>query len=155
MSSLRITSWIWPMRSGGALITSALVASLGSIAMRARGAKATDIVILVVAADDGVMPQTIEAIKHAKEAGVTILVAINKIDKPGATPERVMQQLTEYEMVPEQWGGTTVTVPVSGTHMPSSQCAEMSHCVWPNTMQVQASGPQNIDLGHCPGPADP
>jgi translation initiation factor IF-2 len=82
-------------------------------AMRQRGAQVTDLVVLVVAADDGVMPQTIEAIKHAKEAGVTVLVAINKADKPGAQPERVMQQLTEYEMVPEQWGGTTIMVPVS------------------------------------------
>jgi translation initiation factor IF-2 len=82
-------------------------------AMRERGAKVTDLVVLVVAADDGVMPQTIEAIKHAKAAGVTILVAINKIDKPGAQPERVMQQLTEYELVGEQWGGTTIMMPVS------------------------------------------
>jgi translation initiation factor IF-2 len=82
-------------------------------AMRQRGAQVTDLVVLVVAADDGVMPQTIEAIKHAKEAKVTVLVAINKADKPGAQPERVMQQLTEYEMVPEQWGGTTIMVPVS------------------------------------------
>ncbi|HET9554871.1 MAG TPA: translation initiation factor IF-2, partial [Anaeromyxobacteraceae bacterium] len=82
-------------------------------AMRERGAKVTDLVVLVVAADDGVMPQTAEAIKHAKAAGVTILVAINKIDKPGAQPERVMQQLTEFELVPEQWGGTTIMMPVS------------------------------------------
>jgi translation initiation factor IF-2 len=82
-------------------------------AMRQRGAQVTDLVVLVVAADDGVMPQTAEAIKHAKAAGVTILVAINKIDKPGATPERVMQQLTEFELVPEQWGGTTIMMPVS------------------------------------------
>ena len=82
-------------------------------AMRARGAKVTDLVVLVVAADDGVMPQTVESIKAAKAAGVTILVAINKVDKPGATPERVMQQLTEFEMVPEQWGGTTIMLPVS------------------------------------------
>ncbi len=82
-------------------------------AMRQRGAQVTDLVVLVVAADDGVMPQTVESIKAAKAAGVTILVAINKIDKAGATPERVMQQLTEYELVPEQWGGTTIEVPVS------------------------------------------
>jgi len=81
--------------------------------MRQRGAQVTDLVVLVVAADDGVMPQTIESIKQAKEAGVTILVAINKIDKVGATPERVMQQLTEYELVAEQWGGQTIMVPVS------------------------------------------
>ncbi|HEX9402179.1 MAG TPA: translation initiation factor IF-2 [Anaeromyxobacter sp.] len=82
-------------------------------AMRQRGAQVTDLVVLVVAADDGVMPQTVESIKAAKAAGVTILVAINKIDKPNATPERVMQQLTEYELVGEQWGGTTIMVPVS------------------------------------------
>jgi translation initiation factor IF-2 len=82
-------------------------------AMRERGAQVTDLVVLVVAADDGVMPQTIESIKAAKAAGVTILVAINKIDKQGATPERVMQQLTEYELVAEQWGGQTIMVPVS------------------------------------------
>jgi translation initiation factor IF-2 len=82
-------------------------------AMRQRGAAVTDLVVLVVAADDGVMPQTVESIKAAKAAGVTILVAINKIDKPGSTPERVMQQLTEYELVAEQWGGTTIMVPVS------------------------------------------
>jgi translation initiation factor IF-2 len=82
-------------------------------AMRQRGAQVTDLVVLVVAADDGVMPQTIESIKAAKAAGVTILVAINKVDKPGATPERVMQQLTEYELVGEQWGGTTIMVQVS------------------------------------------
>ncbi len=82
-------------------------------AMRQRGAQVTDLVVLVVAADDGVMPQTVESIKAAKAAGVTILVAINKVDKPGATPERVMQQLTEYELVGEQWGGTTIMVQVS------------------------------------------
>ncbi len=81
--------------------------------MRARGAKVTDIVILVVAADDGIMPQTIEAINHSKAAGVPIIVAVNKIDKEGADPDRVLQQLTEYELVPEKWGGETITVEVS------------------------------------------
>ena len=85
--------------------------------MRARGAKATDIAVLVVAADDGIMPQTIEAINHAKAADVSIIVAINKMDKPDASPDRVMQQLTEYELVPEEWGGETICVPVSAkTH---------------------------------------
>ncbi|MDQ0286649.1 translation initiation factor IF-2 [Desulfofundulus luciae] len=82
-------------------------------AMRARGAKVTDIAILVVAADDGVMPQTVEAINHAKAAGVPIIVAINKIDRPDANPDRVKQQLTEYGLVAEEWGGETVMVPVS------------------------------------------
>jgi translation initiation factor IF-2 len=81
--------------------------------MRARGAQSTDIAILVVAADDGIMPQTIEAINHAKAAGVTIIVAINKMDKPGANPEQVKQQLTEYELIPEEWGGDVICVPVS------------------------------------------
>ncbi len=82
-------------------------------AMRARGAQVTDVAILVVAADDGIMPQTIEAINHAKEAGVTIVVAINKIDKEGADPSRVKQALTEYGLVPEEWGGDTICVEVS------------------------------------------
>ena len=81
--------------------------------MRARGANITDIAILVVAADDGIMPQTIESINHAKAAGVSIIVAINKMDKEGANPERVKQQLTEYELVCEEWGGDTICVPVS------------------------------------------
>ncbi len=82
-------------------------------AMRARGAMATDIAILVVAADDGIMPQTVEAINHAKAAGVSIVVAINKMDKPDASPDKIMQQLTEYELVPEEWGGDIICVPVS------------------------------------------
>ena len=82
-------------------------------AMRARGAMATDIAVLVVAADDGIMPQTIEAINHAKAAGVEIIVAINKMDKEGANPDKVMQQLTEHNLVPEEWGGDVICVPVS------------------------------------------
>ncbi|HZK39396.1 MAG TPA: translation initiation factor IF-2 [Clostridia bacterium] len=81
--------------------------------MRARGANATDIAILVVAADDGIMPQTVEAINHAKAADVPIIVAINKMDKEGATTDKIMQKLTEYELVPEEWGGDTICVPVS------------------------------------------
>ncbi|MDK2962335.1 MAG: translation initiation factor [Eubacteriaceae bacterium] len=82
-------------------------------AMRSRGAQITDIAILVVAADDGVMPQTVEAINHAKAAGVPIIVAINKVDKPGANPDRVKQELTEHQLVVEEWGGSTIAVPVS------------------------------------------
>ncbi len=81
--------------------------------MRARGAQVTDVVILVVAADDGVMPQTVEAIDHARAAGVPILVALNKIDKPNANPDRVKQQLADKGLAPEEWGGQTVVVPVS------------------------------------------
>lgn len=84
--------------------------------MRARGAKITDITILVVAADDGVMPQTVEAINHAKAAEVPIIVAVNKIDKPAANPDRVMQELTEHGLVPEAWGGETIFVPLSAKH---------------------------------------
>ena len=85
--------------------------------MRARGAMATDIAILVVAADDGIMPQTIEAINHAKAANVSIIVAINKMDKPGASPDKIMQQLTEHDLVPEEWGGDVICIPVSAkTH---------------------------------------
>ncbi|SET42264.1 translation initiation factor IF-2 [Paenibacillus sp. NFR01] len=82
-------------------------------AMRARGAQVTDITIIVVAADDGVMPQTVEAINHAKAAGLPIIVAVNKIDKPGADPDRVKQELTNYELVPEEWGGDTIFVNLS------------------------------------------
>ena len=86
-------------------------------AMRARGAQATDIAILVVAADDGIMPQTIEAINHAKAAGIDIIVAINKMDKPTANPDAVKQELTKYDLVPEEWGGDVICVPVSAlTH---------------------------------------
>ncbi len=93
--------------------------------MRARGAMATDIAVLVVAADDGIMPQTIEAINHAKAAGVQIIVAINKMDKEGANPDRVKQQLTEYGLVPEEWGGDAICVPVSAkTHMGSDNLHE-------------------------------
>ena len=82
-------------------------------AMRARGAMITDIAILVVAADDGIMPQTVESINHAKAAEIPIIVAINKMDKPTANPDRIMQQLTEYELVPEEWGGETIICPIS------------------------------------------
>lgn len=82
-------------------------------AMRARGANITDITVLVVAADDGIMPQTVEAINHSKNAGVEIIVAINKMDKEGANPDRIKQELTEYGLVPEDWGGDTITVPIS------------------------------------------
>ena len=81
--------------------------------MRARGANLTDIAVLVVAADDGIMPQTVEAINHAKAAGVSIIVAINKMDRPAADPDRVKQELTNYELLPEEWGGDTIVVPVS------------------------------------------
>lgn len=81
--------------------------------MRARGAQVTDLAILVVAADDGVMPQTIEAINHAKAAGVPIIVAINKMDKPTANPDRIKQELVKQGLVPEDWGGDTICVPVS------------------------------------------
>src|SRR5699024_3782411 len=82
-------------------------------AMRARGAKSTDLAILVVAADDGVMPQTVEALNHAQAAEVPIVVAVNKIDKEGANPQKVMQQLTEYILVAEEYGGETMFVPIS------------------------------------------
>ena len=82
-------------------------------AMRARGAMVTDVAILVVAADDGIMPQTVESINHAKAANIPIIVAINKMDKPEANPDRIKQQLTEYELVPEEWGGETVICPIS------------------------------------------
>ena len=82
-------------------------------AMRARGAMVTDVAILVVAADDGIMPQTVESINHAKAAEIPIIVAINKMDKPTANPDRIMQQLTEYELVPEEWGGETIICPIS------------------------------------------
>jgi len=91
-------------------------------ALRQRGAKVTDLVVLVVAADDGVMPQTVEAINHARAASTPIIVAINKIDKPGANPQRVKQALTEYELIPEEWGGSTIFVEVSaleGTNIPA------------------------------------
>ena len=94
--------------------------------MRARGAKSTDIAILVVAADDGIMPQTIESINHAKAAEVPIIVAINKMDKPEANPDKIKQQLTEHELIPEEWGGDTVIVPISAkTGMGLEELLEM------------------------------
>ena len=95
-------------------------------AMRMRGANSTDIAVLVVAADDGVMPQTVEAINHAKAAGVEIIVAVNKIDKPGANVDRVKQELSEYGLIPEDWGGSTIFVPVSAkTHEGLDNLLEM------------------------------
>ena len=97
-------------------------------AMRARGAQATDIVILVVAADDGVMPQTIEALNHAKAAEVPIVVAVNKIDKEDANPDKVRQQLTEYGLVAEEYGGDTMFVDISAKqrHRTSTGCSRPS-----------------------------
>ncbi|MBR1584907.1 MAG: translation initiation factor IF-2 [Clostridia bacterium] len=108
-------------------------------AMRMRGAQATDIAVLVVAADDGVMPQTIEAINHAKAAGVPIVVAINKMDKQGANPDRIMQDLTKYELVPEDWGGDTIMVPVSAvTGMGVDDLLEMI-LLQADTMELRAN----------------
>jgi translation initiation factor IF-2 len=104
----------YTVRSGDSVVT--FIDTPGHEAftqMRARGAQVTDVAILVVAADDGVMPQTVEAINHAKAAKVPIIVAVNKIDKPNANPDKVLQQLTEYNLVPESWGGDTITVGVS------------------------------------------
>ena len=104
----------YQVKTGGRLVT--FLDTPGHEAftsMRARGAMVTDIAILVVAADDGIMPQTIEAINHAKAAEIPIIVAINKMDKPGANPDKIMQQLTEYELVSEEWGGETIICPIS------------------------------------------
>ena len=98
-------------------------------AMRARGAKVTDIVVLVVAADDGVMPQTIEAIRHAKAAKAPIIVAVNKIDKPEADPQRVMQELLQHDVQVEAFGGDTLAVEVSATKGTESRQASRNHCV--------------------------
>jgi len=97
--------------------------------MRARGAKITDIVVVVVAADDGVMPQTLEAIAHAKAANVPIIVAVNKIDKPEANPDRVKQQLADRGLQPEAWGGSTVFVDVSAKKKMNSICC-WRWCAW-------------------------
>jgi translation initiation factor IF-2 len=115
-------------------------------AMRARGANVTDVVIIVVAADDGVMPQTVEAINHAKSAKVPIIVAINKMDKPNINVEKIKQQLTEYELVPEEWGGTTIFVPVSAvkkTGIP--ELLEQIHLV--AEMQELRASPENAARG--------
>ena len=107
--------------------------------MRARGAQVTDIAVLVVAADDGIMPQTVEAINHAKAAGVSIIVAINKMDKPTANPERVKQELTEYELVPEEWGGDVICIPISAkTGMGIDDLLEMILLV-ADTLELKAN----------------
>lgn len=114
--------------------------------MRARGAQVTDIAILVVAADDGVMPQTIEAINHAKAANVPIIVAVNKIDKPDANPDRVKQELTEYGLVAEDWGGDTITVPVSALkNQGIEELLEMILLV--SEMQELKANPNRFALG--------
>ncbi len=107
--------------------------------MRARGAQVTDIAVLVVAADDGIMPQTVEAINHAKAAGISIIVAINKMDKPTAQPERVKQELTEYELVPEEWGGDVICIPISAkTGMGIDDLLEMILLV-ADTLELKAN----------------
>ena len=108
-------------------------------AMRQRGAQATDIVILVVAADDGVMPQTVEAVNHARDAGVPIVVAINKIDKAGSNPDRIMQALTEYELVPEAWGGETLYQLVSATEGTGVQDLLETMILQSEVLELQAS----------------
>ena len=115
--------------------------------MRARGAKVTDIVVLVVAADDGVMPQTLEAMDHAKAAGVPIVVAVNKIDKPDAQPDRVRQQLSDRGLMPEEWGGTTVFVNVSAKKKQGlEQLLEMLLLV--ADLQELKANPKKPALGH-------
>ncbi|MGX7059153.1 translation initiation factor IF-2 [Vagococcus humatus] len=114
--------------------------------MRARGASITDVTILVVAADDGVMPQTVEAINHAKAAGVPIIVAVNKIDKPTANPDRVMQELTEYGLVPEAWGGDTIFVPISAKFSQNiDELLEMIILV--SEMQELKADPTHLAMG--------
>ncbi len=112
-------------------------------AMRMRGANSTDIAVLVVAADDGVMPQTVEAISHAKAAGVEVIVAINKIDKPGANIDRVKQELSEHELIPEDWGGSTIFVPVSAkTHQGIDELLEMI-LLTADVMELKANPDRN------------
>lgn len=115
-------------------------------AMRARGAQVTDIIILVVASDDGVMPQTVEAIDHAKAAGVPIIVAVNKMDKPSANPDRVMQELSEYNLLPEKWGGDTIFVEMSALKGDGiEECLEMIQLV--TEMEELNANPKRLATG--------
>jgi translation initiation factor IF-2 len=128
-------------------------------ALRARGAQSTDIVILVVAADDGAMPQTVEAIAHAKDADVPIVVAVNKIDKVGANPERVKQALTEYELIPEEWGGTTQFIEVSALQNTNLEALLESVLLQAEMLELKANPDRRakglviesrLDIGHGP-----
>ena len=119
--------------------------------MRSRGAQTTDIVILVVAADDGVMPQTIEAINHSKAAGVPIVVAINKMDRPGADPNRVMTELAEQGLVPEEWGGDVIMIPISAkTHQGIEDLLQMVIMV--AEMEELKANPKRLSLIHISEP---
>ncbi len=121
--------------------------------MRARGAKVTDIVVLVVAADDGVMPQTLEAIDHARAASVPIIVAINKIDKPEAQPERVKRQLSDRGLMPEEWGGDTVMVEVSAKQKKNHRQAAGNDSAGGRFARICAPIPSRLPVAPCWSPA--